>query len=176
MSRAGSRAGKRARGRTQGPEPGCPWPGGRTSGGGGGARQLAAQAACEPQHLGRFKQLRLEVGLCIFRVEHSDGASWVLGCGGRGAAMGGSLKKHVGAAAPSLGSEVWVLPKGGGGGLWRFPLKRMRNYSLKEAAEELRLWGGSEHGAVWGADAPRRFSNLNSGSELASCGGGQGGC
>lgn len=115
MSRAGSRAGKRARGRTQGPEPGCPWPGGRTSGGGGGAWQLAAQAACKPQHLGRFKQLRLEVGLCIFRVEHSDGASSVLGCGGRGAAMGGSLKKHVGAAAPSLGSEVWVLPKGGGG-------------------------------------------------------------
>lgn len=67
----------------------------------------------------------------------------VLGPGlwGQGAVTGESLKKHVRAAAPSLGSEVWVLPKGRG--LWRFPLKRMRNYSLKEATEEHSLWGGS---------------------------------
>lgn len=54
--------------------------------------------------------------------------------------MGGSLKQHIGAAAPSLGSEVWVLPKGRG--LWRFPLKRRRNYSLKEATEGHSLWRG----------------------------------
>lgn len=60
---------------TQGAEPGRRRLGGRTSGRGGGARQLAAQAACHRSIWDVFKQLSVEVGARTFCVENSNRVS-----------------------------------------------------------------------------------------------------